>query len=155
GILSRRVRFAARPQGRGRQAVPGIGRALPAGLFRIYRREGRARTAREVNHAGHPAAIALQSLWRSGLSSGEVLRLPWRFRLFGGALLLCAAVFPPRASGQEKIRLSHSALEANNAIWYIAKDLGFYKKNGLDAELLFIPSTTTSVVSLVSGDVQL
>ena len=29
-----------------------------------------------------------------------------------------------------------------------------YKKNGLDADLLFIPSTTTSVSSLVAGDVQ-
>ncbi|HEX9446276.1 MAG TPA: ABC transporter substrate-binding protein, partial [Candidatus Binatia bacterium] len=57
--------------------------------------------------------------------------------------------------GQDKIRLSHSALEANNAVWYVAQDLGFYKKNGLDAELLFIPSTTTSVISLVSGDVQI
>ncbi|HWH77023.1 MAG TPA: ABC transporter substrate-binding protein, partial [Candidatus Binatus sp.] len=30
----------------------------------------------------------------------------------------------------------------------------FYKKYGLDAELLFIPSTTTSVSSLLAGDVQ-
>ena len=36
----------------------------------------------------------------------------------------------------------------------LAQDRGFYKKNGLDAELLFIPSTTTSVSSLVAGDVQ-
>ena len=81
--------------------------------------------------------------------------LPRRFLLFGGAAVLLHAVFSSAASGQEKIRLSHSALEANNAVWYIAQDLGFYKKNGLDAELLFIPSTTTSVVSLVSGDVQI
>ncbi len=81
--------------------------------------------------------------------------LPRRFLLFGGAVVLLHAVFSPAAAGQERIRLSHSALEANNAVWYIAKDLGFYKKNGLDAELLFIPSTTTSVVSLVSGDVQI
>ena len=81
------------------------------------------------------------------------MRLRWRFWLFGGLLLVAA--FSAPVSGQEKIRLSHSALEANNAVWYIAQDLGFYKKNGLDAELLFIPSTTTSVVSLVSGDVQI
>ena len=39
-------------------------------------------------------------------------------------------------------------------VCYIAKDRGLYKKNGLDADLLFIPSTTTSVSSLVAGDVQ-
>jgi NitT/TauT family transport system substrate-binding protein len=58
------------------------------------------------------------------------------------------------AWGQEKIRLAHSALESANAVWYLAQDRGFYKKNGLDADLLFIPSTTTSVSSLVAGDVQ-
>jgi NitT/TauT family transport system substrate-binding protein len=58
------------------------------------------------------------------------------------------------AWGQEKIRLSHSALEGSNAVWYLAQDRGLYKKNGLEADLLFIPSTTTSVSSLVAGDVQ-
>jgi len=80
--------------------------------------------------------------------------LPWRFWLYGGPLFVFPAVFSLPVSAQDRIRLSHSALEANNAIWYIAKDLGFYKKSGLEAELLFIPSTTTSVMSLVSGDVQ-
>jgi NitT/TauT family transport system substrate-binding protein len=36
----------------------------------------------------------------------------------------------------------------------LAKERGLYKKYGLDADLLFIPSTTTSVSSLVAGDVQ-
>ena len=45
-------------------------------------------------------------------------------------------------------------LESSNAVWYLAQDRGFYKKHGLDADLLFIPSTTTSVSSLVAGDVQ-
>ena len=31
--------------------------------------------------------------------------------------------------------------------------MGIYKKYGLDAELLFIPSTTTSLTSLLAGDV--
>jgi NitT/TauT family transport system substrate-binding protein len=81
--------------------------------------------------------------------------LPWRFWLFSGALFVFSAILSLPVSAQDRIRLSHSALEANNAIWYIAQDLGFYKKNGLEAELLFIPSTTTSVMSLVSGDVQI
>ncbi len=58
------------------------------------------------------------------------------------------------AWAQEKIRLAHSALESSNSVWYVAKDRGLYKKYGLDADLLFIPSTTTSVSSLVAGDVQ-
>jgi ABC-type nitrate/sulfonate/bicarbonate transport system substrate-binding protein len=54
---------------------------------------------------------------------------------------------------QEKIRLAHSALESSNSVWYLAQERGFYKKHGLDVDLLFIPSTTTSVSSLVAGDI--
>src|SRR5437667_2790787 len=71
-----------------------------------------------------------------------------------GLWLLSCCLLAPLASGQEKIRLSHSALESSNAVWYLAQDRGLYKKYGLDADLIFIPSTTTSVSSLVAGDVQ-
>lgn len=75
-----------------------------------------------------------------------------RVFLCGLAVLACAPI--GAASAQEKIRLAHSALESSNSVWYVAKDRGLYKKYGLDADLLFIPSTTTSVSSLVAGDVQ-
>jgi len=82
------------------------------------------------------------------------MKLPRRSWLLGLGLLLGARLSFSDALAQEKIRLSHSALESSNAVWYLAKDLGLYKKYGLDADLLFIPSTTTSVSSLVAGDVQ-
>jgi NitT/TauT family transport system substrate-binding protein len=69
------------------------------------------------------------------------------FALFQSALL-------SDARAQEKIRLSHSALETSNSVWFLAQDRGFYKKHGLDVDLLFIQSTTTSVSSLLAGDVQ-
>jgi NitT/TauT family transport system substrate-binding protein len=83
------------------------------------------------------------------------MKLPRGFWFFAGLLVLFNSVFSQAVSGQEKIRLSHSALESSNGVWYVAQDRGFYKKNGLDAELLFIPSTTISVTSLVAGDVQM
>lgn len=82
------------------------------------------------------------------------MKLPRRSWLLGLGFLLGACLSFSDALAQEKIRLSHSALESSNAVWYLAKDLGLYKKYGLDADLLFIPSTTTSVSSLVAGDVQ-
>jgi NitT/TauT family transport system substrate-binding protein len=82
------------------------------------------------------------------------MKLPRGFWFLGGLLILSYSFFLRGAWGQEKVRLSHSALESSNAVWYLAQDRGFYKKNGLDADLLFIPSTTTSVSSLVAGDVQ-
>ncbi len=77
-------------------------------------------------------------------------------RSYGWLLLSFLVAFwaPRDTRAQEKIRLSHSALESSNAVWYLAKDRGLYRKYGLDADLLYIPSTTTSVSSLVAGDVQ-
>jgi len=83
------------------------------------------------------------------------MKLPRRFWLFVNLLFFCgSAVSVNGASAQDKIRLAHSALESSNAVWYVAQARGYYKKHGLDADLLFIPSTTTSVSSLVAGDVQ-
>src|SRR5258707_1584798 len=70
--------------------------------------------------------------------------------LFGPFIAVFLGVFATPAPAQEKVRLAHSALESSNSVWYVAKDRGLYKKNGLDADLLFIPSTTTSVSSLVA-----
>ena len=81
------------------------------------------------------------------------MRLPRRCWSFISVLFL-GATFVTGAWSQDKVRLAHSALESSNAVWYVAQARGFYKKNGLDADLLFIPSTTTSVSSLVAGDVQ-
>jgi NitT/TauT family transport system substrate-binding protein len=76
----------------------------------------------------------------------------WRIWFLAGLFCLYQ-VSSNLASAQEKVRLSHSALETSNAVWFLAHEKGLYKKYGLDAELLFIASTTTSVTSLLAGDV--
>jgi ABC-type nitrate/sulfonate/bicarbonate transport system substrate-binding protein len=58
------------------------------------------------------------------------------------------------AHAQEKIKLAHASIDTTNAVWYVPKEKGFYKKYGLDLDLIFIPSSTTNVASLVAGDVQ-
>jgi NitT/TauT family transport system substrate-binding protein len=83
------------------------------------------------------------------------MKISGRISISAALLLICLYALLSDAQAQEKIRLAHSALESSNAVWYLAQDRGFYKKHGLDAELLFIPSTTTSVSSLVAGDVQM
>ena len=83
------------------------------------------------------------------------MKLPRGFWFLVALPVLFSSLALRDAWSQEKIRLSHSALESNNAVWYVAQHQGFYKKNGLDADLLFIPSTTTSVTSLVAGDIQM
>jgi len=82
------------------------------------------------------------------------MKLPRGFWFLAALPVLFYSLALRDAWSQEKIRLSHSALESSNAVWYIAQDRGFYKKNGLDADLIFISSTTISVTSLMAGDVE-
>ena len=70
-----------------------------------------------------------------------------------GLFLLVVIFRSGNLEAQEKIRLSYSALDSA-AIWYVAMERGFYKKYGLDAELIFIPTTTTTIASVIAGDVK-
>ena len=82
------------------------------------------------------------------------MKLPRGFWFFAALPVLFFFVVLSDARSQDKVRLSHSALESSNGVWYVAQDRGFYKKHGLDADLIFISSTTISVTSLLAGDVE-
>src|SRR4051812_24111210 len=78
-----------------------------------------------------------------------------RWMILGLMLGLSGTFFMPGGgAAQERIKISYSSADATNVVWFTALDAGFYKKYGIDAELIFIPSSTTSVASVVSGDVQ-
>jgi NitT/TauT family transport system substrate-binding protein len=64
------------------------------------------------------------------------------------------AAFPLSAQAQDKIKVAYSSTDTLNQIWTIAQDAGFYKKNGLDADLVYIGSTTVGIAAIVSQDVQ-
>lgn len=60
-----------------------------------------------------------------------------------------------RVGAQEKIRLLYSSTDTLNSLWTVANDAGFYKKHGLDAELVYIGSTTVAITAIVAQDVQI
>ena len=64
------------------------------------------------------------------------------------------AFCPLAADAQDKIKVAYSSTDTLNQIWTIAQDAGFYKKNGLDADLVYIGSTTVGIAAIVSQDVQ-
>ena len=55
---------------------------------------------------------------------------------------------------QERVKIAYSSADASNVVWFTALDSGLYRKHGLDVELIFIQSSTMSVSTLVSGDIQ-
>jgi NitT/TauT family transport system substrate-binding protein len=58
------------------------------------------------------------------------------------------------ADSQEKVRVSYSSTDTLNSLWTIAGDAGFYKKHGLDADVVHIGSSTTTISAIVAQDVQ-
>src|SRR5919106_549617 len=73
---------------------------------------------------------------------------------------LCAVAFSlgilsaPGAQSQERIRVAYSSTDTLNQIWTVAHDAGFYKKHGLDVDLVYIGSTTVGIAAIVSHDIQ-
>jgi len=85
-----------------------------------------------------------------------------RVRVFGFACIavltvLCggAATAAEKAPAPplEKIRIAYSSISGNQAPAWVAYEKGFFRKNGLDAELIFIEAGSRSVNALLSGDV--
>ena len=59
-------------------------------------------------------------------------------------------------AAQEKLNLAYisPAAEANTAFW-IGKEAGFYKKHGLDVNLIFIDGSPKSIQALLAGELQI
>jgi NitT/TauT family transport system substrate-binding protein len=76
-------------------------------------------------------------------------------RILISAVLLTLIVIPRTASySQEKVRVAYSSTDTINSIWTVAQDGGFYKRHGLDADVVYIGSTTVSVAAIMAQDVQ-
>lgn len=54
-----------------------------------------------------------------------------------------------------RLQVSYSAPTANNSPIWIAKERGFLTKNGLDVQLLYIESGTTTIQALIAGETQI
>jgi NitT/TauT family transport system substrate-binding protein len=55
----------------------------------------------------------------------------------------------------QKVTVAYSSISGNNAPLWITYERGFFRKNGLDVQLVFIESGSRTVQTLVSGDVAL
>ncbi len=79
------------------------------------------------------------------------MRLHWNKILLA---LIFALALPVAARAQERLKIAYSSADASNTVWFTALDSGMYRKYGLDVELIFIQSSTMSVSTVVSGDIQ-
>ena len=54
---------------------------------------------------------------------------------------------------QKRLKTSYASIRATNAIWNIAKERGFYKKHGLEVDVVYIGSTTVTAAAILGQDV--
>lgn len=75
-------------------------------------------------------------------------------RLFSAVALLASLMFPTLVFAQ-KVTVGWSAVSALNAPFWVMKEAGFLEREGLNANLVYIPSSSTMAQAQVSGDVQI
>ena len=59
------------------------------------------------------------------------------------------------AQAQDKIQIAYSSTDTLNQLWTIPHETGFYKKNGLDVDMVYIGSTTVGISAIVAQDISI
>lgn len=68
-------------------------------------------------------------------------------------LFLAIAAGPLPAGAQMKVRVNWSAIAGNQSGVWVAHEEGFFKRNGLDVELLHIPSSSRAIQTMLAGEI--
>src|SRR4051794_9489008 len=69
------------------------------------------------------------------------------------AAALIVAVMAGTSAALDKIQIAHSALSASQAILYLTRDVGIFRKYDLDPQIVYIVGGPTNTAALISGSV--
>jgi len=69
------------------------------------------------------------------------------------AILFCLAGSVSSAQSQMKVRLNWSATAGTQSGFWVAHEEGIFKKNGLDVELIHIPSSSRAIQTMLAGEI--
>ena len=73
--------------------------------------------------------------------------------IFGAAFVLSALAASAADRPLQKINVAFSSISGNMAPLWVTQDKGFFRKNGLDVQVILIESGTTTAQALVAGDI--
>jgi ABC-type nitrate/sulfonate/bicarbonate transport system substrate-binding protein len=62
-------------------------------------------------------------------------------------------LFAPAARAQMKARVAWTSFASNMSGTWVAQEEGFFKKNGLEVELIHIPSTSRAIQVMLAGEI--
>src|SRR5947208_16478523 len=60
--------------------------------------------------------------------------------------------FTPAAGSQMKARVAWTSFASNMSSTWVAQEEGVFKKNGLEVELVHVPSTSRAIQTLLAGE---
>ncbi len=70
-----------------------------------------------------------------------------------GLLILAAVLASPASAFAQKTVVAWTAVSALNAPYWVMKEGGFFKQEGLDVDLIYIPSSATVAQAMLAGEV--
>jgi NitT/TauT family transport system substrate-binding protein len=74
-------------------------------------------------------------------------------RILTVCMLSVFAVFTAPAAGQTPVRINWTAVTGAQSGMFMAKQEGLFKKNGLDVELIHIPSSSRGIQAILAGEI--
>ena len=79
-----------------------------------------------------------------------------RFHLFGFLFFLCTnQVFAASAPRNEQLKIGYASITGNRIPLWAAQEKGFFSRNGLQPELVFIASSAAGIPALIAGETAL
>jgi ABC-type nitrate/sulfonate/bicarbonate transport system substrate-binding protein len=70
-------------------------------------------------------------------------------------LWFAAVLIPAIGWSADRVNISHSAVSGSQAVLFVTRDAGFFKKYDLDLQILFVAGAPPNIAALVSGDIDL
>jgi NitT/TauT family transport system substrate-binding protein len=69
--------------------------------------------------------------------------------------LILIAFVPSASRSADRVNISHSAVSGSQAILFVTRDGGFFKKYDMDLQIVFVAGAPPNIAALVSGDLDL
>src|SRR5678815_5332784 len=69
-------------------------------------------------------------------------------------LAVALPLFSCQAAAAPKIVISYAILSEREGVLMVARDQGFFRRQGLDVELVYMPSAPVSLAAMAHGDSQ-
>src|SRR5215813_7321649 len=94
-------------------------------------------------------AIPLNPVWHC---KAPLMRILIQFLLI--ALLIIIQAFAVFGQSRSKVIIGYASMSSVATTLWVAQDKGFFAKNNIDVQTVFIPGSPTLVASLNTGDLQ-